>query len=32
VELGDNLLLVMEAKPELGEEFSNPHQEAMAYV
>jgi hypothetical protein len=32
VELGDNLLLVVEAKSELGEESSNPHWQAMAYV
>ena len=32
VELGDNLLLVMEAKSELGEESSNPHWRSMAYV
>ena len=32
VELGDNLLLLVEAKPELGEESSNPHWQAMAYV
>jgi hypothetical protein len=32
VELGDNLLLLVEAKPEVGEGSSNPHWEAMAYV
>jgi len=32
VELGDNLLLVVEAKSELGEESSDPHWHAMAYV
>jgi hypothetical protein len=32
VELGDNLLLVVEAKPELGEESSDPHWQMMAYV
>jgi hypothetical protein len=32
VELGDNLLLLVEAKPELGEESSNPHWRAMSYV
>jgi hypothetical protein len=32
VELGNNLLLLVEAKPELGEESSNPHWQAMAYV
>ena len=32
VELGDNLLLVVEAKPEFGEERSNPHWQMMAYV
>ena len=32
VELGDNLLLVAEAKPELGEESSDPHWQMMAYV
>ena len=32
VELGDNLLLVVEAKPELGEEPLNRHWQMMAYV
>ena len=32
VELGDNLLLLVEAKPELGKGSSNPHWQAMAYV
>ena len=32
VELGDNLLLVVEANPELGEEPSNLHWQMMAYV
>jgi hypothetical protein len=32
VELGDNLLLLVEAKPEIGEEPSSPHWQAMAYV
>jgi len=32
VELGDNLLLVVDTKSELGEEASNPHWQAMAYV
>lgn len=32
VELGDNLLLVVEAKPEFGEERSNPHWQMMAYI
>ena len=32
VELGDNLLLVVEVKHELGEVCSNPHWQMMAYV
>ena len=32
VELGDNLLLLVEAKPEIGEESSDPHWQSMAYV
>ena len=32
VELGDNLLLIVETKSELGEEASNPHWQMMAYV
>jgi len=32
VELGNNLLLLVEANPELGEGSSNPHWQAMAYV
>jgi hypothetical protein len=32
VELGDNLLLVVGANPELGEESSDPHWQMMAYV
>jgi hypothetical protein len=32
VELGDNLVLAVEAKPELDELPSNPHWQLMAYV
>ena len=32
VELGDNLLLVVQARPELGKAYSNPHWQMMAYV
>ena len=32
VVLGDNLLLVVGVKPELGEESSNPHWQMMAYI
>ena len=32
VELGNNLLLVVKARPKLGEEPSNPHWQMMAYV